>query len=135
MTEFRRVTNDFSVAYQLAPEDMARAAQDGFKLVINNRPDGEVPDQPSGAEMKAAAEKAGLAYVFLPVSGRPTEATAQAEREAIENAGGPVLAYCRTGTRSINTWALGQAMAGKRERDDLIAIGRQAGYDLSAILS
>jgi uncharacterized protein (TIGR01244 family) len=134
MTEFRRVTDDFSVAYQLAPEDMAQAARDGFRLVINNRPDGEDPSQPQGPAMKAAAEQAGLAYVYLPVVGRPTESVAQAVREAAEAAGGPVLAYCRSGTRSINTWALGQALAGKKDREELIALGRQAGYDLTAIL-
>jgi len=134
MTEFRHVTDAFSVAYQLTPEDMKAAAARGFKLVINNRPDGEDPAQTPGAEMQAAAEAAGLAYVYLPVVGRPSRETAEAERDAIDSAGGPVLAYCRTGTRSINTWALGQALEGA-DPSELVRLGRTAGYDLSAILS
>ena len=48
-------------------------------------------------------------------------------------AGGPVLAFCRSGTRSINTWALGEAMAGA-PRDELIAAAARAGYDLRPLL-
>ena len=45
-----------------------------------------------------------------------------------------MLAFCRSGTRSIVTWSIGQAMAGDRSRDDLIALGAAAGYDLSGVL-
>jgi uncharacterized protein (TIGR01244 family) len=134
MTEFRRVTEDFSVSPQISPADMAAAAEQGFTLVINNRPDDEVPDQPSSAEMEAAARAAGMDYVHIPVRGSPTDEQITANRVAVEDADGPVLAFCRSGTRSIVTWSIGQALSGVRSRSELSALGRQAGYDLSAVL-
>jgi uncharacterized protein (TIGR01244 family) len=68
------------------------------------------------------------------VRGGPTSEQVAAVREAIDQADGPVLAYCRSGTRSIVTWAIGQAQAGTLEPDTLIALGAQAGYDLSGIV-
>jgi uncharacterized protein (TIGR01244 family) len=56
-------------------------------------------------------------------------------REAVDAADGKVLLFCRSGTRSINTWALGQAMSGKRSRDELMQLGYDAGYDLSGTLA
>jgi len=102
--------------------------------VINNRPDGEVPDQPTSAEMEAAARAAGMNYVHIPVVGSPTQDQVDANRLAIEDADGPVLAFCRSGTRSIVTWSLGQALSGVRTRSELAALGRGAGYDLSGVL-
>lgn len=134
MTEFRRVTEDFSVSPQIEPADMAEAAAQGFTLVINNRPDDEVPDQPTSAEMEAAARAAGMDYVHIPVRGSPTEEQITANRLAVEDADGPVLAFCRSGTRSIVTWSIGQALSGVRTRSELSALGRQAGYDLSGVL-
>ena len=134
MTDIRQVTPDFAVAPQLAPSDMAEAAGRGFKLVINNRPDGEVPDQPTSAQMEAAANAAGLAYRYIPVRGGPTPDQAAEQAQAIAEAGGPVLAFCRSGTRSITAWSLGQAMAGRRAPDELIELGAEAGYDLTAVL-
>ncbi|MFA7263213.1 MAG: TIGR01244 family sulfur transferase [Caulobacter sp.] len=134
MTEFRRVTEDFSVSPQIEPADMAEAAAQGFTLVINNRPDGEVEGQPTSTEMEAAARAAGLDYVHIPVTGGPTPDQVEAQRLAVEDADGPVLAFCRSGTRSIVTWSLGQALSGMRSRGDLAALGRGAGYDLSGVL-
>jgi len=134
MSEFRQVTDAFSVAPQIKVQDIARAAADGFVLVVNNRPDGESPDEAQGGEIEAATRAAGMDYLYLPVVGGPTPDQAQAMAEAIEDAGGPVLAYCRSGTRSINTWALGQALAGARPRDELVRLGAAAGYDLRPML-
>jgi uncharacterized protein (TIGR01244 family) len=134
MTDIKSVTPSFAVAPQLDPADLATAAARGFTLVINNRPDGEAPDQPSGAQMAAAAEAAGLAYVAIPVRGGPTPEQVAAMRAAIAGAPGPVLAFCRSGTRSIFTWALGEAEAGTQTRRALAALGQAAGYDLSPAL-
>jgi uncharacterized protein (TIGR01244 family) len=133
MSNFRRVTETFAVSPQIQVEDVARAAAEGFALIINNRPDEEAPDQPSGAQIAAAAEKAGIAYLHLPVIGGPTRQQAEATYSAVHEAGGPVLAFCRSGTRSINTWALGEALAGE-PRETLIAAAAQAGYDLRPLL-
>ena len=134
MTDFRKVTDDFSVAPQIELDDVARAAAEGFTLIVNNRPDGEQPGQPTSAEMEAAARKAGIAYVHIPVRGGPSPEQVDIESAILAEAKGPVLAYCRSGTRSIVTWSIGQALAGTRPRDELIALGAEAGYDLSGVL-
>jgi uncharacterized protein (TIGR01244 family) len=134
MSDFRRVTEDFATAPQISVADVGEAAAQGFTAIICNRPDGEDPGQPTAAEIAAAAHDAGLTYTHIPVRGAPGPAEVEAMRQAVDSAAGPVLAYCRSGTRSITTWAIGQAMSGARERGDLVALGRQAGYDLSGVL-
>ena len=93
---------DFSVAPQLEPQSMARLAQAGYKSVINNRPDFEGgPDQPTNASIEAAAKAAGLAYAYLPVaSGYQSPEEIARFSELIATLPKPVLAFCRTGTRS-----------------------------------
>jgi uncharacterized protein (TIGR01244 family) len=134
MTDIRQVTPDFAVAPQPAPEDMADAAARGFKLVINNRPDDEAPGQPSSGEMEAAVRAAGMDYVHIPVRGGPTPDQVDLSREAVDGADGPVLAFCRSGTRSIVTWSIGQALAGRQDRQTLVDQGAAAGYDLTSVL-
>lgn len=134
MTDFRRVNDRLSVSPQISPADVARAKDQGFTTIINHRPDGEAPDQPASAEIEAAARAAGLAYVHIPVAGMPPRPEhAEATRQAIEASEGPVLAFCRTGTRSINCWGAGERLAG-RDRDELVRLGAGAGYDLSNTL-
>lgn len=134
MADIRMVTEDFAVAPQIAPAELGEVAARGFKLVINNRPDGEAPDQPSSRAIETAARAAGLDYLHVPVVGGPRPDQVQAVHEAAKAAGGPVFAFCRSGTRSIVTWAIGQAQHHDRPRDELVRLGRQAGYDLSAVL-
>ena len=134
MTDFRHVTDDFTAAPQISVADVAEAARLGFKAIICNRPDDEEPGQPSAAEIGAAAAAAGLAYTHIPVRGAPGPAEVEAMRKAVDAARGPVLAYCRSGTRSITTWSLGQALSGARSRGELVGLGRAAGYDLSGAL-
>ena len=134
MSKFTRVTEQISVAPQVALGDMAAAAAEGFTLVINNRPDGEDASQPTSAQMEAAAKAAGLAYVHIPVRGAPTLDQVEEERLLLEGHTGRVLAFCRSGTRSIVTWSLGQAMAGDRTREELVALGDAAGYDHANVL-
>jgi uncharacterized protein (TIGR01244 family) len=132
MSDFRYVTDRFAVSPQISLADLGAAAADGFTLVINNRPDGESPGQPTSAQMEAAAAAAGLAYLHAPVIGRPGPAQVEAVREAVAGSSGKVLAYCRSGTRSILTWAMGQA--GSVPRDELLRLGEQAGYDVSPVI-
>jgi uncharacterized protein (TIGR01244 family) len=113
---------------------VAEAARQGFTTIINNRPDGEDPSQPASAEIEAAAHAAGLAYAHIPVRGGPGPAEVEAVKEVIDSAEGPVLAFCRSGTRSIVTWSIGQATSGAMSRGELTDLGRQAGYDLSGVL-
>lgn len=132
MTDFRNVTDRFAVSPQISTADVATAAAQGFTLIINNRPDGESPGQPSSAQMEAAARAAGIGYLYAPVTGRPGPAEVEAVRRAVAGPSGKVLAFCRSGTRSICVWAMGQA--GASSRDELLRLGAAAGYDLSPVL-
>lgn len=134
MPTFKHVTDDLSVAPQISLADVAEAARLGFTTLINNRPDGEEPGQPTSAQVEAAAREAGLAYAHIPVRGGPGPAEVEAVRELVDAADGPVLAFCRSGTRSIVTWSIGQAQSGARSRGELVSLGREAGYDLSGVL-
>lgn len=133
MTDFRRVNDRLSVSPQIALADVAKAKAQGFATLINNRPDGEAPDQPAGAEIEAAARAARMDYVHIPVRGMPTMEQVEAQRRAIEGSEGPVLAYCRSGNRCMVTWSIGERLAG-RDRDELVELGRDLGYDLSGVL-
>jgi uncharacterized protein (TIGR01244 family) len=133
MTDFRKVTDNFSVAPQIELSDLARAKAEGFVLVINNRPDGEAPGQPTSDELEAAAKAAGLGYAHIPVRGGPTQDQVEAERQLLAGTQGPVLAWCRSGTRSITTWAIGEAIAETRSPQELAALASAAGYDLSGL--
>ena len=134
MSDFRRVTDDFTTAPQISVADVEAAARQGFRTIINNRPDGEDPAQPTAAEIGAAAEAAGLTYFHIPVRGGPTPDQVEQTQALLAEVEGPVLAFCRSGTRSIVTWSLAQAASGQRPRDELIGLGRNAGYDLSGVL-
>ena len=132
MTDFRRVTEGFSVAPQLTLEDLSAAKTAGFKTIICNRPDHEHgPDQATIEDMKAKAESLGLVFLALPFSGFPRQETVAQQGALLEAAEKPVLAYCRSGTRSITAWALSQAGQGRRA--DLVESAAAAGYDLSSI--
>ena len=132
MADIRPVTDHFAVAPQLRPEDVAGLAG-RFTLIINNRPDGEETAQPSGAAIEQAAAAAGLGYVAIPIRGLPGDAQVAAVRQAVQAADGPVLAFCRSGTRCIVAWAAGEALAG-RPVAELRGLGARAGYDLAPAL-
>jgi uncharacterized protein (TIGR01244 family) len=104
----RQIAPDVCVAPQLTPAAMAEAAAAGFKSVINNRPDFEHgPDQPTSAQMEAAAHAAGLEYRFLPVDGgyqSPQEIEAMAQ--LLAELPRPILAFCRSGARSTRLYSL-----------------------------
>jgi uncharacterized protein (TIGR01244 family) len=134
MPDIRSVTADFAVAPQISPQDLAELAAAGFSCVISNRPDAEVPPVLSSATLAAAAQAAGLDYVHVPIVGMPSSAQVEAVFAAVQGANGPVLAYCRSGTRSITAWAIGQTVHGGVAPEELIALGREAGYDLSGVL-
>ena len=130
---FRTLDDSISVFGQIEPEDVEAAKEQGFTLLINNRPDNEQPGQTAGAAIEAAARAAGLGYVAIPVDHSGfAEWQVAAMADALEKADGPVLAFCRSGTRSTFLWALARHRLGD-EGEGLIAKAAGAGYDLSAI--
>jgi len=100
-----KITDDYAVAAQIFADNIAAIAAEGFVAIICNRPDGEDPGQPTAAEIAAACDAAGLAFHHIPVSEVPIAIELiQEQRRLIVDSDGPVLAYCRSGTRSQVIW-------------------------------
>jgi len=133
MSDFREVTPSFWASPQIGLADVAEAQARGMTLIVNNRPEGEADDQVPGAEIEAAARAVGLAYVAVPVTHAGfSEEQVQALADALAQTSGPVLAYCRSGTRSTLLWSLAQARGG-RAPDEIAADAARAGYDVAPI--
>lgn len=130
MSSFRPLTPTLSVSPQITEADIAQAAAQGFRTLINNRPDGEEPGQLTAARAREVAQAAGLTYVYLPVDSHSLLATVDAFGEVLDGVPGPVLAHCRSGTRSTMLWALSTAKRGGDAGEILAATAAQ-GYDLS----
>ena len=98
----------FGTAGQIEPSQLVEIAAQGYKSVINNRPDGEAgPSQPKNADIAAKAEALGLHYAFLPVApGSVTPAEVQEMNRLLKTMPGPILAFCRSGARSTNLYHL-----------------------------
>jgi len=130
---FRKLSDDVFASPQIGTDAIAAARAQGIALVINNRPEGEDVDQTPGPVIEAAAREAGMDYIAIPVSHAGfSQAQVSAMVQALEQAKGPVLAYCRSGTRSTLLWALAQASRGMSP-DSLAAQAAQAGYDISPV--
>ncbi len=129
----RPVTAAVSVAPQIDPADIPAIKAAGFVAIVNNRPGDEEPGQPSGDAIRAAAEDHGLAYTAIPVTHAGfSHPQLDAMAAALAEAGGPVLAYCRSGTRSCNLWALAEAKNGG-DPDSIEVAANGAGYDLGGV--
>lgn len=133
MSGFRQLSDNVLASPQIAIADIEAARAQGVRLIINNRPDAEEPDQPSGSEMDAAARAAGMDYRAIPVSpGGFNQEQVRAMAEALASADGKVLAYCRSGTRSTFLWALAQAASGG-DPQAIAQAAADAGYDVTPI--
>jgi sulfide:quinone oxidoreductase len=130
--DVRTITPNVSVSDQITPDDAATIRAMGFKAIIGNRPDGEGEDQPEWAEIEEAAEAAGLKTAFIPIApGQMSDDEALAFRAAVTDFDKPVLAFCRTGARSAQLWAL--AARDRLSTDEVIRMAATAGYDLGAM--
>lgn len=128
--DLKRINDHVSVSGQINPEDVATLKSLGFVAIVNNRPDGESPDQPAGDEIEAAAKAAGLAYHAIPLGREGVNADLVEKTKAvIEGSDGPVFCFCRSGTRSTTLWALSQA--GEMDASEIISQAAEAGYDMS----
>ncbi len=127
--DIRPLTETYAVSPQIAPEDMDAIVAAGFKTLVCNRPDGEIPPELHAEQMRKAAEAAGLQFVLNPViGGAISMENVTAQGETLAQSDGPVLAYCASGNRSSIVWALSQA--GQRPTDELVAIPARYGYML-----
>lgn len=128
----RRLTEKYSVSPQIAPEDMAAIREAGFAKIICNRPDAEIPPDLQASAMAEAAAAAGIPFEVLPLTHQTmTPGNVARQMSMVNEADGPVLAYCASGTRCSVVWALGQA--GTMPVDDILATTTRAGYDLSGL--
>lgn len=133
MSDFRVLSDHFLASPQIATGDIAEAAAQGVTLVVNNRPEGEAPDQTPGSEIAEAVRAAGLDYCAIPIDHTGfSRAQVEAMADALDSARGKVLAYCRSGTRSTFLWALAMASRGQ-DLDVLARAAAAAGYDVSPI--
>ncbi len=133
MSDFRKLSDDVWASPQISTEEVREAHDRGFAMIINNRPDGEAEDQPSGEEIAAQAKELGLTYRAIPITPGgfgPGEVTQMVQ--ALESAEGPVLAYCRSGTRSTLLWSLAQAAEGQ-EPAKIASAAAAAGYDIAPV--
>lgn len=132
--DIRKVTEMFSVAPQIEVDDVAELAALGYQGLICNRPDGEGPDQPEIAAVRAAAEKVGITVRYVPVSASGmTAEDIKANAAALDELSGPVLGYCRSGMRSIGLWAQDQILNQGADADAIIAAAADAGFNLSGL--
>jgi sulfide:quinone oxidoreductase len=130
--QFNNVTDALSVSPQIGADDMAAIRDAGYRAIICNRPDGEGADQPTFDEIETAANAAGLEARYLPVtSGIVQDGDSDAFGQALMELPGPVLAYCRTGTRSATLWSLSQAKT--RPVPEILAATKAAGYDMAGV--
>jgi sulfide:quinone oxidoreductase len=130
--DLKKITEKTAVSPQITPQDMAAIKEAGFRAIICNRPDGEGVDQPSFEEIEAAAKKIGLAAAYVPVtSGKVRDEDVESFGAALKDLPRPVLAYCRTGTRSATLWSLHESK--KRPMHEILAATKAAGYDMNGV--
>lgn len=128
----KKIDDHLSVADQITKKDISAITKAGFKSIVCNRPDGEVPGQPTFKEIEQAAIKANLPIRYLPaVSGAVTPELGQEFGKILEELPKPVLAYCRSGMRCTTLWALSNAQT--MDRASIVQTAANAGYDISAI--
>ena len=131
--DVKKLDKELSVSPQIAPSDLQALADAGFKAVICNRPDGEGNDQPLFHEIEEAAQGIGLSTHYLPIeSGRVEDDDAEHFGELLDSLPKPVLAYCRSGTRSVTLWSLSRG--GRLPLPDILQATSDAGYDMSGVV-
>ncbi len=129
MLDIRPLDATYAVSPQITPQDVATIAAAGFRTIICNRPDDEIPEDLHAAKVAAAAAAAGLDFVNIPVTHQTLNESVPPQMAAVAASRGPTLAYCATGTRCSIVWSLGQA--GKMPVDEILAASARHGYNLS----
>ena len=133
MTDFRQLSEQVWASPQITPAEVAEAASLGFRAIVNNRPEDESADQTTGDAIAEAARASGLAYHAIPITHAGfSEAQARAMAAILEQENGPILAYCRSGTRSTLLWSLAEASRGGNPQK-IAANAASAGYDVSPV--
>lgn len=128
-----KISAGLSVSAQITSGDLKAIADQGFRAIICNRPDGEGADQPNFEEIETAARALGMEARYLPITaGKVSDEDAAAFGTLLTALPGPVLAYCRTGTRSATLWSL--AAAADKPLTEILAATKAAGYDMAGVV-
>jgi len=128
--DIKPISDKLSLSEQLQLSDIATVAEQGYRSIICNRPDGEGADQPTFDEIKALAEPLGLDIRYLPVvPGQISDDDVEAFSQTMRELPKPTLAFCRTGTRSATLWSLSQA--NNLSIAEILSSSQTAGYDMS----
>jgi len=122
-----------SITGGLHRPDIEALARLGVRTIVNNRPDGEDQGQLSAADARRLAEAHGLVYHHIPITAATlSRADVDAFAAALRDAPTPVVAHCRSGTRSTLLWALVRM----REGADALALVAEAarhGIDIASL--
>ena len=131
--DLKPISDSLTVSPQITVADIPELARQGYRAIICNRPDGEGADQPTFEEISSAAKSAGMEAAYVPVvAGKVLDTDADAFGDAMRELPGPVLAYCRTGTRSATLWSLAEAdTLGTAE---VLSRTKAAGYDMAGVV-
>ena len=128
--DIKRISPFLSVSPQIYPAHMEKIAAEGFKTIINNRPDKETDDQPLTSELAAEAGKHGMVLIDHPViPGQVTAKDVARFGADLRNVKGPILAFCRSGTRSTTLWAMYEAR--HMDVNVILSFSKSIGFDLS----
>ncbi|HZB68751.1 MAG TPA: TIGR01244 family sulfur transferase [Sphingomicrobium sp.] len=129
----REIDDRTLVSGQISPAEVPELKRNGVTMIVNNRPDGEDPEQPSSAEIEAAAAQAGIEYRHVPIRRGIGPADVDMIQEAIRDCGdGKMLLFCRSGNRSTLAWAVARAEDGV-SREELERGAAKVGVDLGPV--
>lgn len=128
----QQISDKLWISGQPTADDLVAARAAGVTRIVNNRPEGEEPGQATTAEAAQRAGQLGMDFIHIPVApGRYTRKDIEDFQAALDAAGGPVLAHCKSGTRSLSLWAIGEVLAGRLDTAELDALGANHGINLA----
>jgi uncharacterized protein (TIGR01244 family) len=129
----RHITEQFAIAGQITPEQVAELKARGFTTIVAMRPDGEGADQPAAAQVEAAAKANGMSFVYIPISGPINDGQVSVLNETVAK-GGKVLGYCRSGNRVARVWSLMEASRpGGRTATEILGAVKAAGQSVDSL--
>lgn len=128
----KKISDRLWISPQVETGAIAALKDKGFAGIVNNRPDGEEPGQPAAATNRLEAEAHGLNYTHIPiVPGQISEDQVRDFQKVLNDSDGPVIAHCKTGTRSATLYAIGEVMDGRMSHTEVKELGERLGVDLT----
>jgi uncharacterized protein (TIGR01244 family) len=134
MVKCIEISDKFSVSGQIDTSDLESLKAQGFTVIICNRPDYEDANQMLASDIESRVVELGMQFIHIPISGRgPNMQAVELSKQALDDASGRVLAYCRSGMRSVMLWSLATAMSGGTSADELIDMAASAGFNIDGL--